>query len=401
MKRKILFIDCFNTIIKRRVSEKQLLYNWSVKLGKEFQIEPSFLFYLYKKYERKIFIKNKIKTGEGEFNFKDVLRKMDEHLQKIGISTENFCQVGLETYIQTETENQFLNEKLINNLRKIKESGEIEKIYLVSDFYCEKQIVEEWLKNLKVLDLFDEIFISCDFCLSKRTGKLYKLLLKKLSLDKKNIMMIGDNSFSDIFRARMKGFKAIKIKKEKLKNEKDLKIKLKKGFYYPEFNKIFQEYNGNYNYSNYAFPLYLYIKRLYLDLKERNVKDIFFMAREGQFLKKMFDYFCEVNGYKINSHYLYVSRNSVLVASLASIEKENFEIMLRSILNMNVQRFLTTLNYSKQDIEKIKNETNLDIFKNRFNFTKAKEFEKLKTSPTFLNVYEQHRKIYGGDLKDI
>ena len=62
------------------------------------------------------------------------------------------------------------------------------------------------------------------------------------------------------------------------------------------YDEIFNTYSEN-NLTNYAFPLYLFTMRLYDRLVKTNTRDVLFMSREGQFLKKLFERYCEIQKY--------------------------------------------------------------------------------------------------------
>ena len=59
------------------------------------------------------------------------------------------------------------------------------------------------------------------------------------------------------------------------------------------WDEIFNKYEEN-NLTNHAFPLYLFTVRLYDELVKKGCKDILFMSREGQFLKKLFERYCQL-----------------------------------------------------------------------------------------------------------
>ena len=393
MEKKIIFVDCFNTIICRNVSPKEVLFNWAEKLGNKYSIEPAVIFKLYKKYETKTCIKNKLKTGESEYKFADILMMVATHLKEHfninNFDVNSFVVDALDFYVLAEQESHYLNTEVVNYLKQAKSQGK--QIFVVSDFYCEKHILARWFANLNVLELIDDIFVSCEFGLSKRTGKLYKYLIKTYNFNRKSIMMIGDNAHSDCRMARLRGITAKHINSKNKKSSKELKQKIKYGASFCEFKKIFNMYGTEYNYSNYAFVFYLYYKRLHEALQKNGAKDVMFMSREGQFMKKLFDEYCVANNYKINTHYFYVSRNSVLVASLKPLEQETFDIMLRSINKMNIRSFLATLNFSKVEIEQIKNDIAVDIDKASKDFIASKEFCELKSSKLFVELYESKR----------
>ena len=120
---------------------------------------------------------------------------------------------------------------------------------------------------------------------------------------------------------------------------KTLKAKLKKNDREREYDDIYAMYGDKYNFSNYAFPLYLFIKRLYERFISEGGKDLLFCSREGQFLKKLLDTYCDHHGYKVNTHYLYASRNSVLLAGLKPIKDEDFYYIKNSASTMNTSIF--------------------------------------------------------------
>lgn len=392
MEKKVVFVDCFNTIICRDLSPRDVIFLWAKELGNKFDIEPSVIFNLYNKFEKKLFLRNKLNTGEGEYKFTEVIDKVAdllEHANCGGGSFQNFIDNALELYIEVERKHQYLNDEIVNCLKQFKSEGN--KVYIVSDFYCGKDVLKIWLNSHGILDLFDDIFVSCDYGKSKRTGRLYKLIIKELNLNKKEIMMIGDSRRADVIMARKAGIHARKVNSKPNGQSKELNTFAKYGANYFEQTEIFKEFGKEYNLSNYAFPLYLFNKRLYAALKENKAKNVFFMAREGQYLKKLFDKYCEINGFEMNTHYFYVSRNTALMVSLSPIEEEDFYLMLRHVFNMNVRRFLLTLNFTEEEIEKIASETKINIKKRSTNFTKSKEFKALKQNELFRKLYDEKR----------
>lgn len=80
MNKNTVFVDCFNTIIRRNKSPRDVLFDWAKAVGASFSIEPAVIFQLYKKYEAKTYMANKFKTGEGEYLFSDVVKKLAEYI---------------------------------------------------------------------------------------------------------------------------------------------------------------------------------------------------------------------------------------------------------------------------------------------------------------------------------
>ena len=293
--RNIILVDCFNTIFLRKQSPNDVLYSWTEKVGEKYLIEPAFIYNLFRKYRIKLCKKQFFTNGETEFEFDKALELLAKHLNlklKKKFDLENFVAIAKALYIETEQENFYLNENVINLLNKFKLEGK--KIYLVSDFFCSNDVILKWFKHFEIDNLFTKLFVSCDYKKTKFSGKLYRQVIKELNESPRKMMMIGDNKYSDIFKARIRGIKAMHINTKYEKSSKDLKTKLKFGNNKLYFDELFSKYGKNYNYSNYAFPLYVFTKRLYENLRAENKKHVFFLSREGQFLKKLFDKYCEV-----------------------------------------------------------------------------------------------------------
>lgn len=399
-----IFTDCFNTLILRSISDDDLIWQWTQKVGQTFEIEPSIIYNSIKKIKTKLGVANWLHTFEGETLLTDSLFLLAKNLQKeiLDLDVDKFVVEAMNLYSVTEMQNQTINKDMIDVLNELRKQGK--KIYLVSDFYCGKEVLKEWLNNLNVLDIFDDIFVSCDYNKSKSTGKLYKLVLKTLKLDPREVLMFGDNSHADFNMAKKNKINAVLVNLKTLKNDKN-NIELKKyGNNYLTYVDCFDKYGKDLNFSNHAFPLFLFTKRLYQQLKKENVKDIFFLSREGQFLKKLFDIYVECLKKKgiesnFNTHYLYASRNSILNASLNPIDNEDFYCLFRSSKSMSVKKFLLTLGFSDSQLQEVKETYPFDMEKRIKNFNKSKQFKELKKNETFRTIYKQNSAEQRNSLK--
>ena len=104
---------------------------------------------------------------------------------------------------------------MVDFLKSQKKEGK--KIYLVSDFYCKSNTLRKWFEVLKIDNIFNQIFSSSDFNKEKATKKIYKHLIKDLQLNPKNVIMFGDNIWSDVMMAKSCHLNAQRVKKTKEK----------------------------------------------------------------------------------------------------------------------------------------------------------------------------------------
>lgn len=210
-----IFVDCFNTIIFRNVNKKQVFKNWAIELSEEYNIPWKIIYKTYKNTNFWMCFKKLFTSFTLQEPMDNVLQKIYLKLSKKYNLQDlsSFINFSTEIYIKKELDCFSVNTELINFLQKEKNNGK--NIYLVSDFYCKSNIINNWFTSLKINNIFDNIFSSCDFNKEKATTKLYKELLKNLNLNSKNVIMYGDNLWSDILMARACGLHAKRIKNKK------------------------------------------------------------------------------------------------------------------------------------------------------------------------------------------
>lgn len=393
MKKTNIFVDCFNTIILRKASPDDVLFFWGQEMNGAFPEVSAIDFYeMFKNGELEIARFRKILTGEREYTLQDIFTEV---LKKITfynlIPAENlvgFMEKAINAYEKVETENQYANKSVVDKLLKYKNQGA--KIYVVSDFYCPKNILKGWLLRLVPENLIDDIFISCELGKSKRTGKLYDEVVKILNIDKKSVLMIGDNMWSDNLSAKKRGIKTkwiFKPYKSKSRTLKSFKHKL----HIPvEYKELFKEYGRRYNYSNYAFPLYIFTKRLAENLQRTGAKNVFFLAREGHFMKQLFDHYKSFHNLDIKTHYLEMARGSMMSASLRPIKDENFDFILKARM-IKPKSFLRSFSFTDEQVQEILDATKIMPSVLYKNFSKSKAYRTLINSPVFQKHYNDLR----------
>lgn len=142
-----------------------------------------------------------------------------------------------------------------------------------------------------------------------------------------------------------------------------------------------------------ATTLLYFIEKLHDTLVEQGVEQVYFLSREGQPLKQMFDlYQYKVKG-NIASHYLEVSRRSTLLPSLTPLAEESFETLFRQYRRISLFEFLSSLGLEAQTrsialalglpdgVETTREE----------DFPTCPTFTALKALPLFQDLYESER----------
>ena len=142
-----------------------------------------------------------------------------------------------------------------------------------------------------------------------------------------------------------------------------------------------------------ATTLLYWVTRLHRALIARRVRHVFFLSREGQPLKQIFDLYCDRVGGDITSHYLEVSRRSTFLPSLGPLPEERFETLFRQYRFISMFEFLSSLGLEAH-CDAIARELRIgheQIRERMPDFPQSALFARLLASPTFLERYERRR----------
>lgn len=410
-----ILTDIFDTFLTRKVSPEYVKMMWSQQLIKLLKLEYNAIdiYKLRNKIEVQLGIENEENGFDREITYDSIINQLYKQLN-IDISFNIFLKKCKFLELNLEENVLISNDSILNEYRKFKEDGK--KVICVSDMYLPKDMIIELFRRLNIIDIFDKIFISGDYLKNKKTGNLYDIVLKELNISCKDCVMIGDNIHSDYNIPLGKGINSIHMDSSK-----------KCDFY----SKFLVEHNPNMIYKNVIslskktnnsfehsiFSLYSFIDKLYFSLLNEDTNEVFFLSREGEYLKKLFDcYNDKIFGKKINSHYLYVSRKATYLPSLKEIEKEDFSSLLNQYSYITILEFLKSLNFEEKEINLIIKSYKTDIknFINKYivskdnekkyqdiitndtnkkipNFKDSISFQVLKSNEIFKKTYEKNR----------
>lgn len=159
-----------------------------------------------------------------------------------------------------------------------------------------------------------------------------------------------------------------------------------------EVSDLYINQSGTDSYINYAYSLAFFIIKLYREVKEEKIQKVFFLAREGEFLKKLFDAFVDTFhlNENLSSEYLYVSRQSTFAASLSEkIENESFSRLFKQYHAMSIRAFLKNLTFDENDIEFLQREIPYDFDYIVDEFQSSPEYTSLRNNNLFIDIYQQ------------
>lgn len=348
----IIFTDFFDTIMFRHIHPFQVRNRWCHIVAKRYGVDESDL----------VKASRIVRQDKYTNLYSDIYKTMKDLQQKV--SLEDFIHVSLDIETAVEIGCQYLNKRYWKCLKKWKEQGK--KIIIVSDFHLPKESFVDFLlaKNIDP-EFFDAIYISSDFGLSKAKGNLYDYVLNDFGCTASDVCMIGDNAIADGKRANACGIESKIIPNYLPKLKGQIARRLHRDYSHTAFKKIRREAYNN-PFSEYSLLFFLFTKALYEKLSSKKEKSVTFLAREGFFLKELFDDYQSLlleNNEKIDTKYLKCSRRAA-----KSLSKDYLLGLVMK--DISISDYLMSLGYTQKEIFEI-SKKNYDLH--------SEEIEKLTT----------------------
>lgn len=399
-KAPIVCFDYFDTLVTRCVEPehtKQIASGLLARLLKD-RFTGEALYCYRKEIEYSLCQTSAETTNELEFRFEDLgtnlwteLKKQD--CQGILPDRDRFVQDLLAIEVAVEKAVQLVCAEVLKVLLALHRLDFT--LFLISDFYLPEKEFKEMLSWHKLEHLFARVYVSSAHGRSKGSGRIYPMICESFGLEPGQLLMIGDNPHADIKMSRQHGLQAIYLQRPGSKNMAGIeKRKEKKDSSVPE--EVFQKISlpRDMLFPEMAISFWLFTHRLFEELNEKNVRNVFFLSKEGEFLKKIFDQYqiALFGSIKINSHYLLASRKATFIASLRSIDKEDFARLLDHYRDISIRDFLQSLNLDNGIIglicEKMEHDCDQRISAIRHHHV----FRELLTMEVFRDAFETRRK---------
>lgn len=230
---------------------------------------------------------------------------------------------------------------ILENISKVRElicAGE--RVVLISDMYLDVDTIRNML--MKEDDIFNDIPIYVSSGKEKKnkwSGNLFRLVQEWQQVSFSEWEHFGDNEYSDYKVPKRMGIVCLKYVPEKLLQIEELYLKNN------EFNAEVQLSLGCAKVArmkgkkNTAYRmgcsiggniLYKYVCWLLEDSIKRNIKRLYFIARDGYALKELANALIQQNGYQIEVRYIFGSRLAWRIPSDSHFEKEIWDIYTHS-----------------------------------------------------------------------
>ncbi len=189
---EVISFDVFDTLIFRTVGKPEKIFDLIVPEDGEF-----------KKVRMQAEHKTRSLSTAEDITLDEIYAVVAEHYGND--SAEELKQKE----IQQEIQQTYANPEALRFYRYLQGLGK--RIVITSDMYLPTEVIERILEKAGYRG-YERIYVSGDSGLSKRSGNLYRRLIR--DCETKNILHIGDHAVSDYYRAKEAGIKAFLYHKE-------------------------------------------------------------------------------------------------------------------------------------------------------------------------------------------
>lgn len=252
----------------------------------------------------------------------------------------------------------FCNPDFLTLVRKLKDRG-IRLIY-TSDMYLGVRYVDRILDSCGYSGIFDAAYVSGDYALLKRTGRLFDAVLEKERLDPSRLFHIGDNRVSDGERPAERGITAFvhdykKMVRRHLRMEYDYqRMKVDpswKGVVAAQYAEAALDEIGApaeaYGRRVLGPVFASFVHRIAERCKEEGIKRVYFVAREGYLLKQLFEQIAPVvfddHSKQPETHYVGISRLTTFLASTKDFSLREITASFNNTPHYSIRTLLAPL----------------------------------------------------------
>lgn len=349
----VILVDYFDTLVFRSVTSNELINRWARGIGIKFPSLSEEITRQLPKRRAESFKKLRemarcSETEVTEVVYEDAIGAVYQSIktQLAGVDEATFVSFAKNLDFDLECGCQYANRRLITQLSAAKAQGK--RIYCVSDFYLNADYLRKMMIAANIPEgLLDGIFVSCDVGRRKALGDMYPYVLDALKIKPSDAVMIGDNPVSDIQKARENGLRA--VLQRHAWHKVLIHLRAKAHIQFAPRQMMFSMNNTfrhGQHYGEYICIFYVFIKRLFDQLRADHVQSIAFMAREGFYLKELFELYQQIvvpEADIIGTSYYWCSRRSVMAGVREALMPEYIDE------DISLKNWLKSLNLKPED----------------------------------------------------
>lgn len=271
-------------------------------------------------------------SNEEEVSLEDIYLHCD-FTRLTSISNREIAQTEMEI----EREQLIPVDSIRQKIEVIRQQGN--SVYYISDMYLPRDFIFNLLIEHGFWKEGDHLYVSSEYRITKRFGKLYEYIAKENGLSFNQWKHIGDNRISDYIIPRKLGIHASLVKHKYSFYERFLlRQDCFPGFFVNQHlagiaKAMRLSFTKN---PRYAFaadliaPLYVpFVYSILKDAERHGIRKMFFLARDGYILYRIAQSLqCHFKDIEVK--YLYVSRSSLYLPGLSSITPRNLSLLTKT-----------------------------------------------------------------------
>lgn len=351
--------DIFDTLLTRKVAEPtgifvlmQNILNTD-NLYKDIPQDVKTNFYHYRTnaefYVRRI---NKLWHDGLDIKFDSIY----SYIEKTYFLTSEQTDRIKKLEIKLELESVVPIKENIDILKKLVEVNE--RVVLISDMYLPEQVIKQMLFNADPILANVKLYLSSELGYMKNTGELFKQVQKQEQVEYSKWCHTGDNEIADFVMARKLGIQANLFKYVQFEDYE--KALLEKEFFNPLTQLVLgctKNLRLNYSDNNKTdlgislagTVLYPYVSWLLEQSQKRNIKRLYFIARDGYILKEIADVLIAQRNLAMETYYIYGSRKAWRLSGL-DINNEKLYQQFVDMFKYDNKKLHTILGFTKKEL---------------------------------------------------
>lgn len=222
--------------------------------------------------------------------------------------------------IELELQDVIPDAEMVDRIAELREAGET--VLLISDMYLPLAVIERMVSTADARLAGIPIHLSNEYGVQKSTSVLYARVFAEIGYDFGEWVHVGDNAHADVRAARRLGITAQPIdltdldKTENffLKHAQTRDVAIVAGLLRQKRVGDFSP-SDRFAYRHLAGLLVPYVMWAVDDAIRRGYQTLYFVARDGHFLKIIADAYVAETGAQLKTRYIYGSRRAWRLAS--------------------------------------------------------------------------------------
>lgn len=273
------------------------------------------------------------KNGGGEITFDQIYEALFETFQD-EVTRGDIWKIR-DIEIETELQWCVPIPENISKVHSLLDSGK--KVVLISDMYLPSSIIQKMLEACDERLAHCPIYVSCEAGTSKHSGGLFKHVLSETKTQPGHWHHTGDNRKADYKAPRSMGIQAALYSRTALNEIENSCLEENDLFHqlYIGTSRLYRIHHSDADDkqiigASLVGPLlFPYVDFLLHDAKQRGIKRLYFLARDGQILLKIAKIINEEQNLNLELRYLYCARQVLYQAALFHINTKTLELILR------------------------------------------------------------------------